>query len=224
MKLLIVEDDRKLQSFVARALTEDGYVVDVCRSGREALEQTAKISYDLIVLDWMLPEGDGLSVCRSLRTAGSRVPVLMLTARDEVGEGPGPRRRGRRLRDQAVPLSGALAQVRSLLRRAGDSQIGVLRVGKLSLDLRHRSLSLPGRRIELTGRELGLLELLMRHNGRVVTRTGSWSRSGACTLIPRATSSRAHMRRLREKLGDAAGAPETVRGQGYRLAISEASP
>ncbi len=225
MKLLIVEDDRKLQSFVARALTEEGYVVDVCRSGREALEQTAKISYDLIVLDWMLPEGDGLSVCRSLRTAGSRVPVLMLTARDEVGEKVLALDAGA---DDYVTkpfhLAELLARVRSLLRRAGDSQIGVLRVGKLSLDLRHRSLSLPGRRIELTGRELGLLELLMRHNGRVVTRTEILEQVWGMHFDPESNVIEVHMRRLREKLGDAAAALETVRGQGYRLAISEASP
>src|SRR5256885_5386733 len=86
MKVLIVEDDRKLASFLTRAFSEEGYVVDVCRTGAEALDQLRIITYDLVVLDWMLPERDGLDVCREVRRTGSGVPVLMLTARGEVGE------------------------------------------------------------------------------------------------------------------------------------------
>lgn len=224
MKVLIVEDDRKLQSFVARALGEEGYVVDICRTGREALEQVGQISYDLIVLDWMLPEGDGLSVCRTLRGAGNRVPVLMLTARDEVGEKVLALDAGA---DDYVTkpfhLAELLARVRSLLRRAGEAQIGMLRVGTLSLDLRHRWLQLPSRRVELTGRELGLLELLMRHAGRVVTRTEILEQVWGMHFDPESNVIEVHMRRLREKLGDVAGVLETVRGQGYRLTLGEAT-
>ena len=219
MKVLIVEDDRKLQSFIARALNEEGYVTDICRTGREALEQLGQITYDLVVLDWMLPEGDGLSVCRSLRERGSRVPVLMLTARDDVGEKVLALDAGA---DDYVTkpfhLAEFLARVRSLLRRTADSQVSALRVGTLSLDLRHRVLHVQGRRIELTGRELGLLEVLMRNAGRVVTRTEILDQVWGVHFDPESNVIEVHMRRLREKLGDAAASLETVRGQGYRMA------
>lgn len=219
MKVLIVEDDRKLQSFIARALNEEGYVTDICRTGREALEQLGQITYDLVVLDWMLPEGDGLSVCRSLRERGSRVPVLMLTARDDVGEKVLALDAGA---DDYVTkpfhLAEFLARVRSLLRRTAESQVSTLRVGTLSLDLRHRVLHAQGRRIELTGRELGLLEVLMRNAGRVVTRTEILDQVWGVHFDPESNVIEVHMRRLREKLGDAAASLETVRGQGYRMA------
>lgn len=220
MKILIAEDDRKLQSFVARALSEEGYIVDVCRSGKEAIDQAGRVAYDLIVLDWMLPEGDGLSVCRSLRRGGNRVPVMMLTARDEVGEKVLALDAGA---DDYVTkpfhLAELLARVRSLLRRAGDVPTGLLRVGELTLDLRHRVLSIGGRKIDLTGRELGLLELLMRNAGRVVTRTEILDQVWGMHFDPESNVIEVHMRRLREKLGDVAQALETVRGQGYRLVL-----
>jgi len=86
MKALVVEDDRKVARLIARALSEEGYAVDACASGADAIAQAAAIPYDLIVLDWMLPEGDGLSVCRELRRTGSSAPIMMLTARGEVAE------------------------------------------------------------------------------------------------------------------------------------------
>lgn len=219
MKVLIVEDDRKLQSFIARALHEEGYVTDICRTGREALEQLGQITYDLVVLDWMLPEGDGLSVCRSLRERGSRVPVLMLTARDDVGEKVLALDAGADdYMTKPFHLAEFLARVRSLLRRTAESQVSTLRVGTLSLDLRHRVLQVQGRRIELTGRELGLLEVLMRNAGRVVTRTEILDQVWGVHFDPESNVIEVHMRRLREKLGDAAASLETVRGQGYRMA------
>ena len=86
MKILVVEDNKKLASFLLRALTEEGYVVDVVGDGLTAVEQAQALAYELVILDWMLPEMDGLSVCRALRAKGSRVPILMLTARAEVPE------------------------------------------------------------------------------------------------------------------------------------------
>lgn len=115
-------------------------------------------------------------------------------------------------------LAEFLARVRSLLRRTAESQVSTLRVGTLSLDLRHRVLHAQGRRIELTGRELGLLEVLMRNAGRVVTRTEILDQVWGVHFDPESNVIEVHMRRLREKLGDAAASLETVRGQGYRMA------
>ena len=86
MKVLVVEDDRKLARFLAQALTEEGYIVDICGRGRDAIAQTGHIAYSLVVLDWMLPDIDGVSVCREIRRSASNVPILMLTARAEIGE------------------------------------------------------------------------------------------------------------------------------------------
>jgi two-component system OmpR family response regulator len=221
VRILIAEDDSSLRTFFARALTEEGYVVDVCRTGGEAVEKSGRVAYDLILLDWMLPEGDGLSVCRSLRRGGTRVPIMMLTARSEVGEKVLALNAGA---DDYVTkpfhLAELLARVRSLLRRSGEVRAGILRVGHLTLDLRHRVLWLGGRKIELSGRELGLLELLMRHAGRVVTQSEILDHIRAMHLHAGGDGIEGHVRCLREKLGDTAPALETVRGKGYRLVLS----
>lgn len=172
MRILLVEDEKKIASFIARGLTEQHYAVDVAHDGEEGLYLAEINPYDLIILDIMLPKKDGISVCRELREKGSTVPILMLTARDGV-------------RDKIHGLdSGAddyltkpfafgefLARVRVLLRRGGAPKTPRLIVGDLELDQLTHTVTRAGEKIDLTATEYALLEYLMRHAGEVVTRT-----------------------------------------------------
>ena len=220
MRVLIVEDDRKLASFLVRAFTEEGYAADLCRGGADALSQARALAAELIVHDWMLPDGDGLSVCRELRSTGLAAPVLMLTARGEVSEKVLALDSG--VDDYLTKpfhLDELMARARSLLRRAGGPRDGVLRAGPLALDPQRRMLAISGRRVELTGREYSLLALLLLRAGRVVTRSEILEQVWGLQFDPGSNVIEVHMRHLREKLGDAAAYIETVRGQGYRLSL-----
>jgi heavy metal response regulator len=171
MRLLVVEDEARVRSFLRRGFREAALAVDDAADGETALEQALYRPYDAIVLDLMLPGRDGFEVLRELRARGCRTPVLILTARDEVED----RVRGldAGADDYLVkPFAFAelLARLRALLRR-GAPDATVLRVGDLSVDLATRSVERAGRRIELTAREFALLEYLARHAGEVVTRT-----------------------------------------------------
>jgi DNA-binding response OmpR family regulator len=219
MKVLLVEDDRKLQRFLMRALEEEGYVVDACRTGDDAIQQATAIAYELIVLDWMLPEKDGLSVCRELRRLGSRTPIVMLTARGEVGERVTALDAGA---DDYVTkpfhLDELLARIRALLRR-GSSLPEVVRVGPISLDFRAHVAHVDGTKLDLTAREFSLLAMLARNAGRVVTRSEILSHVWQLTRDPGSNVIEVNIRNLRDKLGAAADRLETVRGQGYRLTL-----
>lgn len=225
MKILIVEDDRKIAGFLLRAFTEEGYQVDVCRGGQEVTERLSLVPYDLVLLDWMLPDEDGLSVCKSLRAAGKQLPILMLTARDDVGEKVLALNAGA---DDYVTkpfhLAELLARVRSLLRRAGDGQGSATRAGGLRLDHKQRLLFVEDRRVELTGREYALLDLLLRNCGRVVTRSEILDQVWGIQFDPESNVIDVHIRRLRDKLGVRSGLLDTVRGQGYRLLAEEPTP
>ena len=223
--LLFVDDDRAFSPLVCEYLTEKGFQTTLCHSGVDGVDTFKNGRFDLCILDVKMPFKDGFAVAKEIRDRDPDVPFIFLTGEAEKEK----RIKGLQLgADDYVTkpfhLAELLARVRSLLRRTADTQVSTLRVGPLSLDLRHRVLQIAGRRIELTGRELGLLELLMRHAGRVVTRTEILDQVWGMHFDPESNVIEVHMRRLREKLGDAAGALETVRGQGYRLAISEASP
>lgn len=216
MRILVVEDDSKVASFVARALEEEGHQVDLAHDGVEGERQARLARYDVIVLDWMLPGMDGLSVCRALRRAGVRSPVMMLTARDEVGERVLGLDAG--ADDYVVKpfaLEEFLARVRALGRRASEGA-GVLAVEGLSLDLTRRTLSVDdGPAVELTGREFGLLEYLVRNAGRAVPRTELLARVWGMTFDPGTNVIDVYVRHLREKLGPHGRRITTVRGIGY---------
>lgn len=222
MKVLIVEDDRKLLSFLCRAFEEEGYTVDVCRTGGEALRQATSIQYDLIVLDWMLPEQDGLSVCREVRRIGNAVPILVLTARSEVGEKVTALDSGA---DDYVTkpfqLDELMARARALTRRSTGAQDGMVRAGPVVLDLKERRAHVSGVKIELTTREFALLWLLARRAGRVVTRSEILAHVWDMRTDPGSNVIDVHVRNIREKLGTAANYLETVRGQGYRFTLTE---
>ena len=193
------------------------------RLNRTMAQQAAEfLAADLVVAGHDPVPADWRSKASELGLRHGQTVVFpsVLTARDEIGEKVLALDAGA---DDYVTkpfhLAELLARVRSLLHRAKDVPTGLLRVGELTLDLRNRVLSIGGRKIDLTGRELGLLELLMRNAGRVVTRTEILDQVWGMHFDPESNVIEVHMRRLREKLGDVAQALETVRGQGYRLVL-----
>jgi heavy metal response regulator len=170
MRILVVEDEKKVASFVRRALEAEQHVVDVAYDGDGGLARARDGAYDLVVLDVMLPGRDGMAVLRALRATGRDVPVLLLTARGEVADRVAGLDAGA---DDYLPkpfaVAELLARVRALLRR-GVSGPAKLTAGDLTLDPATREVVRAGRRIELTPREYALLEFLLRHKGRVLGR------------------------------------------------------
>src|SRR5215212_5255953 len=172
MRLLIVEDDEKLVRALERGLEREGYGVHVARTGDQGLERASEDDYDAVVLDLMLPGVDGVDVCQTLRRRGRWVPVLMLTARGEVGD------RIRGLDSGAddylvkpFDFGELLARLRALTRRGPVPRPATLEVGDLSVDPATRRVTRSGTEVELTAREFGVLEFLARHAREVVTRT-----------------------------------------------------
>jgi len=221
MKVLVVEDNKKLARFLQRALQEEGYIVDIIEDGTEAIERSASVEYDLLILDWMLPGTDGIAICKTLRDRGMGVPILMLTARAEVSERILGLDAGA---DDYLPkpfdLGELLARVRALGRR-GSGTDGVVRVGPLVLDRLERHATLNGQLVELTPREFALLAYLARESGRVVPRSELLRKVWETTYDPGSNVVDAHIKKLREKLGDFSTLIETVRGVGYRIGTGD---
>lgn len=224
MKLFIVEDEPKMVRLLERGLREEGHQVDVCTTGALALEQAASIPYDVIILDWSLPELDGLTVLRRWRERGLRTPVLLLTARGTVGERVTGLRAG--ADDYLVKpfdFEELVARVEALHRRAGGHDLE-RRLGPLTLDARRRSLSSGTDERTLTGREFALLSELAGHAGDVLTRSELlhtvWGSGfdGAPNVVD------VYVGYLRTKLRELAGEAVTiqaVRGVGFRLTVAE---
>lgn len=216
VKILVVEDNKKLASFLVRAFSEEGFVVDQVGDGAAALQQIHSLPYDLIVLDWMLPELDGLSVCREARARGSRVPILMLTARTDVAERIAGLDAGADdYLAKPFDLGELLARSRALIRRGSGE--GVLRVGPLVIDRAERKVQADGKRIDLTPREFALLAYLAREAGRDVPRMEILAKVWEATFDPGSNVVDVHVKSLRDKLGTHSKMIETVRGIGYRL-------
>jgi len=170
MRILIVEDDRKVGAFIQKGLREEQYAVDVCRDGEEAVEWASVNSYDVIVLDIMLPKKDGFTVCRELRQTGVLTPILMLTAKDSVEDKVSGLTEGADdYLTKPFSFEELLARIRALLRRAQDYKTKALRAGDLELDPIKRQATRAGKHIPLSGKEYALLEYLMRNKGRVVS-------------------------------------------------------
>jgi DNA-binding response OmpR family regulator len=171
MRVLVVEDEKKTASFIRKALQAEGYAVDVCHNGEEALAAPSATPYDAIVLDIMLPGRDGLSILRRWRQGKNRIPVLLLSARGEVNERVEGLDAGA---DDYLPKPFALdelaARVRALTRRGSENKSIVLRVADLTLDTVTHQARRGDAEIELTAREYRLLEFLMRSAGRLCGR------------------------------------------------------
>ena len=216
MKVLVVEDDVKLSRFLVRVLVEEGFAADSCATGAHALEQASTGIYDLILLDWMLPDLDGLSVCRRLRQEGSVTPILMLTARGEVRERVlGLETGADDFLVKPFEVEELVARIRALVRRStGFANLGV---GALELDRVGREVKLVGKALALTTREYSLLLDFVHHAEKVVSRTELLARVWGTSFDPGSNLVEVHVSRLRDKLGEHAWMIETVRGAGYRL-------
>ena len=226
--ILIVEDEPKTGEYLRQGLNEAGFVADLAANGSDGLHLALHGEYDLVILDVMLPELDGWQVLASLRRRGLEMPVLFLTARDQVED----RVKGLELGadDYLVkPFSFAelLARVRTILRRGrgGGLDSNVLRVADLELDLLRRRVTRGGKRIDLTAKEFGLLELLMRRQGEVLPRSLIASQVWDMNFDSDTNVIEVAMRRLRGKVDDPFEPRliQTVRGMGYVLEVPEAS-
>ncbi|MGE3073732.1 MAG: response regulator transcription factor [Dehalococcoidia bacterium] len=224
MKILLVEDEARLATAVRRVLDDEGYATDWSADGADGLARAEKGEYDVILLDVMLPSYDGYEIARRLRSDGSTVPILMLTARDGIQD------RVRGLDSGAddylvkpFALAELLARVRALSRRArmaGESaETAVLTVGDLELDLRSRDARRGPRRIELTAREFALLETLMRHPSQVMTRSQLLDAVWSYDAITESNVVDIYIHYLRNKIdkGFDNKLIRTVRGTGYAI-------
>ena len=221
MRILLIEDDVRVANYIVKGLGEAGHVGDHIVNGHDGLVAAMIEKYDVIVADRMLPGLDGLTVVRSIRNAGNRIPVIFLSALTDVDERVKCLRAGG---DDylAKPFSFTelLARIEALARRSTDQEeASALQVGGLRMDLRGRVVSRDGNIIELMPREFRLLEYLMRHAGQVVTRTmlleGVWDYN----FDPRTNVIDVHISRLRQKIDKGYDHPliHTVRGAGYVL-------
>jgi len=220
MKVLIVEDEQKTAAYLKRGLEESGFVADLAHDGEDGEHLARTRSYDLIILDVMLPGRDGWSIISELRRRGISTPVLFVTARDAVPD----RVKGLELGadDYLVKpfaFSELLARARSVLRRGPGRQAAVLRVADLELDLHRHRVSRGGRAIDLTPKEFQLLSLLMRHAGDVLSRTLIAEQVWDIDFDGDSNVVEVHMRRLRAKVDDPFDRKliHTVRGVGYVL-------
>ena len=221
MKILVVDDERAVRESLRRALELEGYEIELAGDGREAIERLEKEAEpDAIVLDVLMPGLDGLEVCKRIRLRGSRVPVLMLTARDEVESRVAGLDAGA---DDYVTkpfaLEELLARVRALLRRSGGGQDEVLRFADLELDVGTREVRRGGETIELTRTEFALLELFLRNPRQVLTRSVIFERVWGYDFGFASNSLDVYIGYLRRKT-EGGGKPrliQTVRGVGYAL-------
>ena len=220
MRVLIVEDQVKMTSYLKRALEEQGYAVDVAHTGRDALDWASAVEFDLIVLDIMLPEMDGLSVCRTLRNQGNQAAILMLTARDAVDDRVTGLDAG--ADDYLVKpfeLKELLARLRALARRQIQADTNTLKVADLSMDARTRLVTRGEKVIKLTSKEYAVLECLMREPERILTRTEIAESVWSYDVYNQSNVVDVYIRNLRRKIDDPFDLKliHTVRGAGYRL-------
>jgi DNA-binding response OmpR family regulator len=221
MKILIVEDERRVAQFVERALAELSHTTRAAHSCAAARDALAETPYDAVILDLGLPDGDGLALLREWRASGFNEPVLILSARDAVSD----RIQGLNLgADDYLPkpfvIDELVARVRSLLRRHAGAKTTTLTHGGIRLDLLSRIATLDGQAVDLTSREFALLELFLQNPGRVLTRTLIAEKIWASSYDLETNLIDVYVRRLRKKFETSPDRPllKTSRGTGYQLA------
>jgi DNA-binding response OmpR family regulator len=226
MRILLVEDEKKVADIIERGLKAERYAVDVCHDGQQGWETANAYDYDLIILDLMLPSLSGTEILERVRRKNSQVPILILTARDSTDDKVTNFERGADdYLTKPFAFAELLVRVKALLRRGPVNRSSVLRVGDLEIDRLSQKVKRAGKKIELTGKEYGLLEYLATHPGRVFSRTmiieHVWDQSfqGLTNIVD------VYVRHLREKIDDPYQHKllRTVRGVGYSLSDEAAA-
>ncbi|TYR34274.1 response regulator transcription factor [Mesorhizobium microcysteis] len=221
MKILVIEDDREAAEYLEKALGEAGHNAHVARDGETGFELAGRGDYDVLVVDRMLPKRDGLSVIAGLRARGVETPVLILSALGEVDDRvTGLRAGGDDYLTKPYAFNELLARIEVLSRRVGSKDVETMyRAGDLELDRLSHTVKRAGKEIVLQPREFRLLEYLMRHAGRVVTRTMLLENVWDYHFDPQTNVIDVHVSRLRSKIEKGFDAPvlHTVRGAGYML-------
>ncbi|MCL4338314.1 response regulator transcription factor [Patescibacteria group bacterium] len=219
MRILVIEDEAKLNLVIKKGLQQKGYAVDSAFNGKEGELFAENDSYDLIVLDVMLPEKDGLTLCKSLRSNGIHTPVLFLTAKDTLEDKiAGLDSGGDDYIIKPFEFSELLARVRALLRRPRETLPPVLKSGNLVLDTRTQTVKIDGKEIKLTLREFRLLEYLLRNKNIALEREQILDHVWDMSYDSFSNAVDVHIKNLRKKLkSEYAKKLETVRGIGYKL-------
>ena len=224
MRILVVEDDKKVGAFLQRGLREEQYAVDLCRDGVEAVYLAQVNSYDVIILDIMLPGKDGFSVCKELRENSVLTPILMLTAKDALEDKiTGLSEGADDYMTKPFSFEELLARIQALLRRSQDYKTKVLGVGDLELDPLRRKVTRAGKKIMLSGKEYALLEYLMRNKGRIMTEwmilehVWDMNYEGTSNVV------RVYINHLRNKIDKNSKVKliHTIRGHGYQIGESK---
>ncbi len=220
MKILVVEDEKKLASFIRKGLEAQGFVTEVSHHGDEGYTLATTRPYDAIVLDIMLPGRDGLSILRNLRQRRMNVPVLLLTARSELNERlEGLHAGADDYLSKPFFIEELVARIHAVTRRAAGSSQSILTAADLTMNLLTREVKRAGRPVDLTAREFALLELLLRTPGRVFTRVQICEQVWHYDFDPGTNLVDVYVKRLRQKVDSNAELKliDTVRGVGYRL-------
>ena len=222
MRILIVEDEKKMASFLERGLKEEHYTVDIAYDGEKGWEYAMTNNYDLLILDWMLPKMSGVELCHKFRKEGKITPVMILTAKDSVEDKiKGLDQGADDYLTKPFSFEELLARIRALLRRPPHiTDKTVLQCANLKLDLIKRQAWAGEQEISLSQKEFALLEFLMRHAGEVVSRTAIAEHVWDLHFDPMSNTIDVYINFLRKKIGETPSKSkiETIRGTGYRLA------
>ncbi len=222
MRILIVEDEKKIADFLKRGFKEEGHVVEVVVDGLKAQSQAEANEYDLIILDLMIPGQDGLTVCKKIREKGSTVPIIMLTAKDQLkNKVEGLDAGADDYVTKPFAFEELLARVRAVVRKAGAGRAALIKEDDLEIDPVTHKVKRGGVNIDLTSKEYALLEYLARNNGKVITRTMISEHVWDIDFDTGTNIIDVYINYLRKKIdsGHTEKLIQTVRGRGYRFGL-----